>query len=739
MSKKIIPLNKKSPVRKNNDRSPKKIYYTIIFLFAFLLYGNTIQNDYSLDDNLVVYKNEQVMKGVKSIPEILTSHYRESERNEYGYRPIAKITFAIESEFFKQNPHISHFINVLLYALLLILLFKLLNSIFSDTNVSLNFIIILLFASHPLHTEVVASLKNREELLCFLFAAAASMFLLRAINEQKKRITMIFLGITCLAFSILSKQTGMVFCIIIPLILLQFHSKPLNFKIINQENKVLFKKYLFFIVVSILLGVFMNVFFRNNVVILLSLILLILFPVILLWTFVKQNNYNRSAKPKDKSLFKRYISFSLLSLMIIILGYSFYKIPEIMLPSGNKPLYGYENPLFTDNSFHNRIGLGFISLLYYFKLIFVPFPLSFYYGYNMVPLAGMGDFRVILSILIHISLFIVSIYNFYKNKLISFGILFYLIGLAMFANWFTVIPGIIGERLLFVSSFGFCIAISGVFWILLNKKSVSGNINSGRKAKFFYTFLAAIILLFSVLTINRNKDWKSYSSLYTADIIHLDNSAKANSLYADEIMRQEYENNSKNKPVDKAKIEIALNHYKRSVEIYPDYSSAYNNIGIIYMFYKNYKSAIYYLIKSENIDSLNSQTDYNLAIAYDNTGDTVNALNYYEKAALKDSTNVEFISHWANLLNKSGEKKRAIEINLHLAKINPLTDMPYINIGNYYYAKRDTVTAVKYWEKAIEIVPDNNSLNSFLAEYFRKRGDEKKFSFYNEKKILKVK
>jgi Tfp pilus assembly protein PilF len=586
----------------------------------------------------------------------------------------------------------------------------------------------------------VASLKNREELLCFLFATAASMFLLRAINEQKKKITMIFLGFISLAFSILSKQTGMVFCIIIPLILLQFHYKPINFKkIINQENKVLFKKYLFFIGVSILLGVFMNVFFSNNIVILLSLILFILFPAILFWLYVKQNNYNRTAKPDEKPLFRRYIFLSLFSLTIIILGYSFYKIPEIMLPSGNKPLYGFENPLFTDNSFYHRIGLGCISLLYYFKLIFVPFPLSFYYGYNMVPLAGISDFRVILSILIHISLFAVSIYYFYKNKMISFGILFYLIGLAMFANWFTVIPGIIGERLLFVSSFGFCIAICGVFWMVFNKRFISEKINSNKNGKIFFSVLIVIILLFSALTINRNKDWKNYSSLYTADINHLDKSAKANSLYADEIMRQEYENNSKNKPVDKAKIEIALKHYKRSIEIYPDYPSAYNNIGIIYMFYKDYDSSIFYLSKAEKFDSLNSQTDYNLGIAYDNIGDTSNALIFYEKAARKDSANIEFISHWTNLLNKAGNSEQAIEINLNLAKIKPLSDVPYINIGNYYFSVMDTATAVKYWEKAIEIAPSNDKLNSFLAEYFRRKGNEKKYSFYSEKKSQNIK
>ena len=160
-------------------REKKWRYVFLFFVAAFVLYWNTIPNKYSLDDNLVVYDHPLVGKGISSIPEIFTSHYRDIDKNVYGYRPIAMTTFAIENEFFGQNPHISHFVNIVLYALLLILLFFLLVRLFQNIPRKIIFFIMLLFAAHPLHTEVVASLKNREELLCFIFGIAAVVFGIR--------------------------------------------------------------------------------------------------------------------------------------------------------------------------------------------------------------------------------------------------------------------------------------------------------------------------------------------------------------------------------------------------------------------------------------------------------------------------------------------------------------------------------------------------------------------------------
>jgi len=100
----------KRAMRTKSDRSH---LYILIFLAAFclLLYANTIPNDYSLDDELVTWTNPQVSKGIKALPEIFTTFYYQASGNvgtiAFGYRPLAKATFAIERSIFGVNPHIS--------------------------------------------------------------------------------------------------------------------------------------------------------------------------------------------------------------------------------------------------------------------------------------------------------------------------------------------------------------------------------------------------------------------------------------------------------------------------------------------------------------------------------------------------------------------------------------------------------------------------------------------------------
>tara|TARA_R110001592_G_scaffold35209_10_gene120059 strand:+ start:1147 stop:1413 length:267 start_codon:yes stop_codon:yes gene_type:complete len=44
--------------------------YILLGLLILIIYGNAINNEYSLDDDLVVYKHQVVDKGVKSTKDI---------------------------------------------------------------------------------------------------------------------------------------------------------------------------------------------------------------------------------------------------------------------------------------------------------------------------------------------------------------------------------------------------------------------------------------------------------------------------------------------------------------------------------------------------------------------------------------------------------------------------------------------------------------------------------------------
>jgi tetratricopeptide (TPR) repeat protein len=197
-----------------------KLIYGSIIVLTFLIYGNTIKNDYAIDDDFVTTTspetpNLRVEKGIKGIPELFSTHYVESKKQSFGYRPVVLATYAIEYQFFKSNPQISHFINVLIYALTCILLFVVLSKILSNYHIVLPLLITFLFVVHPIHTEVVNNLKSRDELLAFFFGLCSLFLFLKKIELGKWKY--LFFAILFFIIALLCKKTAVIFVAIIPI------------------------------------------------------------------------------------------------------------------------------------------------------------------------------------------------------------------------------------------------------------------------------------------------------------------------------------------------------------------------------------------------------------------------------------------------------------------------------------------------------------------------------------------
>ena len=237
--KKIKKGRRKEPANKEiqhkvsadtNSINKLKIYLGImIAAFAFILYVQSINHEYTLDDHNVIDKNFVTKSGIEGIPTILkTDYWYGSDKNELRgpiYRPTSLIVFAIIWELSPSNPHAYHFINVLLYAFTCLFLFLLLCRLFKTQNLLLPFICTLFYAAHPIHTEVVNNIKSLDEILCFLFGLASLWFLLRYASTKSKSAFVI--GGTSFFLSLLSKETGISF---LPIILLTIFYYSDNFK-----------------------------------------------------------------------------------------------------------------------------------------------------------------------------------------------------------------------------------------------------------------------------------------------------------------------------------------------------------------------------------------------------------------------------------------------------------------------------------------------------------------------------
>jgi tetratricopeptide (TPR) repeat protein len=215
------PTTATLPAESAHTNRRLKIYLgLIITILAFLLYAQTATYKFTLDDGSVIVQNKLVQKGMGGIKEILSTDYwygYTEQLRGLQYRPASLLMFAVEEEFFPGQAGVHHLVNVILYALTCLLLFLLIAKIFPSKNLLLPFVTILLYTAHPVHTEVVSNIKSRDEILCFLFGIAALFAMFK--YHASRRV--IFLALSGLAvfLSITSKETGIAFVLLIPLVL----------------------------------------------------------------------------------------------------------------------------------------------------------------------------------------------------------------------------------------------------------------------------------------------------------------------------------------------------------------------------------------------------------------------------------------------------------------------------------------------------------------------------------------
>jgi protein O-mannosyl-transferase len=200
----------------NNIFSFNYLIAIIPAIFAILLYANTFKHGYVLDDYPSIVNNEFVQKGFAGIPSILKVDFWYFSNLALGYyRPFSIITFAIEHQLFGANPHLSHVINVLLYSLTAFMLGLLMQILFKQHKAILWLAVCLIFVCHPIHTEVVANLKSRDEILSFLGIISA-MFLAIRSQETGKRWQLI-LACTIYYIGFMSKESAITLLALLPL------------------------------------------------------------------------------------------------------------------------------------------------------------------------------------------------------------------------------------------------------------------------------------------------------------------------------------------------------------------------------------------------------------------------------------------------------------------------------------------------------------------------------------------
>ncbi len=222
-----------------------KMKCQILAIIGFVFYINSFTNRYALDDNIAIERNSYVQMGVAGIPKILTtdsyySYYKDmggdpSQQLKGGrYRPLSEIIFAVEKTLFgwldakpddkdsKAEPtfiaaHIMHLINVIAFIICLISIFYFLDRFLLvkiPGGSDMAFLATVLFAIHPLHTEVVANIKSLDEIISITFIMLTFIYSIRFLREKTAKLRL--LACLFLLLALLSKEYALTLVFFIP-------------------------------------------------------------------------------------------------------------------------------------------------------------------------------------------------------------------------------------------------------------------------------------------------------------------------------------------------------------------------------------------------------------------------------------------------------------------------------------------------------------------------------------------
>ncbi|HEY0673344.1 MAG TPA: tetratricopeptide repeat protein [Longimicrobiales bacterium] len=134
---------------------------SLVLLAAIAVYVNSLWNGFAYDDVFIIQQNERVHQ-LSDLSRIWLTPYWPAFGSQLGlYRPFAIFAFAVEWAISGGAPWFFHLVNVLLHAGVSVLVFLLIERLFSRPAAIAGAVI---FAIHPVHTEAVANVVGQNEL-----------------------------------------------------------------------------------------------------------------------------------------------------------------------------------------------------------------------------------------------------------------------------------------------------------------------------------------------------------------------------------------------------------------------------------------------------------------------------------------------------------------------------------------------------------------------------------------------
>ncbi|MDX2002175.1 MAG: tetratricopeptide repeat protein [Chitinophagales bacterium] len=398
-----------------------------------------------------------------------------------------------------------------------------------------------------------------------------------------------------------------------------------------------------------------------------------------------------------------------------------------LVPRAGREIDFAENGLVNEHRVGYKTATPFVIIGKYLTLLLAPVNLHFYYGYNVIPLVNWAH---PIPILVTVILIVVVVFSIMRAKhfpALTFGLVYLTLCLLALSNFGVLVTGMVGERLMYVGSLGFCIALAAVLLQVFKVPKV--NVTQYKQIPPVFFFAISIIILgYSVRTITRNTVWKDRLTLFEHDTRNGYPSAKAQQLagLANVTKAQENFQNSE-MYINKAKA-----YFGKSLSIYPDFTSALQGMAMLYAFKNDCANAMPFLKRSLEIEPFRPEVNYHYAVCLDQLEKYDTAAIYYERVITQTPMDIVAYSNLSFDYYRLGLYERSIQVNQKAISLMPNQIDPYINIGKTYIQIKNYPEAIKYLERALQLKSNDPQLILGILDLHQRLGNEQAIAYYTD-------
>jgi len=209
--------------------------FALLFFLVFLIYSNTFQASWHLDDYHNILENPRLKIENLQPQSIVQTFYASFDRGLYSknkiYRPVVCLSFALNWYFGQDNPFGYHLVNIGVHFITAFLLFLTILALFESPNLrrryrgSEYFIALLaaaLWAINPIQTQAVTYIVQRMASMAAMFYIAGIFFYVKARLDDSRAARILFYLGCCLAFILALGSKENAVLLPISLILVEF-------------------------------------------------------------------------------------------------------------------------------------------------------------------------------------------------------------------------------------------------------------------------------------------------------------------------------------------------------------------------------------------------------------------------------------------------------------------------------------------------------------------------------------